>query len=145
MKKLINIALFLLFLFFPLITLSHPGNTASDGCHYCRTNCASWGVTSGARHCHNAKSLPQPSQPIKSTYGEGGTGYTQPAPEYEKPINTNYNLNTSRSINTNTSPQVLGSEYSEPTEPEENYGWLGWVFSIGAAGVGGYWLAKKKN
>ncbi len=31
---------------------SHPGNTASDGCHYCRTNCATWGVPQGQRHCH---------------------------------------------------------------------------------------------
>ena len=33
-------------------TLSHPGRTASDGCHYCRTNCSAWGVPEGARHCH---------------------------------------------------------------------------------------------
>jgi hypothetical protein len=31
---------------------AHPGRTASDGCHYCRTNCAQWGVQQGARHCH---------------------------------------------------------------------------------------------
>ena len=33
--------------------LAHPGRTASDGCHYCRTNCASWGVPQDQRHCHN--------------------------------------------------------------------------------------------
>ncbi|WP_148265990.1 hypothetical protein [Oceanimonas sp. GK1] len=33
-------------------TLAHPGRTASDGCHYCRTNCSSWGVPANARHCH---------------------------------------------------------------------------------------------
>lgn len=32
---------------------SHPGRTASDGCHYCRTNCDKWGVPQGERHCHN--------------------------------------------------------------------------------------------
>jgi hypothetical protein len=31
---------------------AHPGRTASDGCHYCKTNCAKWGVPAGARHCH---------------------------------------------------------------------------------------------
>jgi len=41
------------FMVLPLITLAHPGNTASDGCHYCRTNCSSWGETWNARHCHN--------------------------------------------------------------------------------------------
>ena len=44
-------------LIFAIITLSgsafsHPGRTASDGCHYCRTNCDYWGVPYGARHCH---------------------------------------------------------------------------------------------
>ncbi|MDP3093608.1 MAG: hypothetical protein Q8N16_02480 [bacterium] len=33
-------------------TLAHPGNTASDGCHYCRTNCDYWGVAWNQRHCH---------------------------------------------------------------------------------------------
>lgn len=33
---------------------AHPGATASDGCHYCRTNCAKWGVPEGVRHCHYA-------------------------------------------------------------------------------------------
>ena len=31
---------------------AHPGRTAADGCHYCRTNCAKWGEVAGARHCH---------------------------------------------------------------------------------------------
>ena len=31
---------------------AHPGNTASDGCHYCRTNCDYWGVPWYVRHCH---------------------------------------------------------------------------------------------
>lgn len=31
---------------------AHPGNTASDGCHYCRTNCDKWGVPWNERHCH---------------------------------------------------------------------------------------------
>ena len=34
------------------ITFAHPGRTASDGCHYCRTNCGSWGVPWNERHCH---------------------------------------------------------------------------------------------
>ncbi len=31
---------------------AHPGRTAADGCHYCRTNCTYWGVPWNARHCH---------------------------------------------------------------------------------------------
>ncbi len=33
---------------------AHPGRTASDGCHYCRTNCDKWGEIAGQRHCHNS-------------------------------------------------------------------------------------------
>ena len=45
---------------------AHPGRTAGDGCHYCRTNCSSWGVSYGQRHCHQNKGVPQPSIPIRS-------------------------------------------------------------------------------
>ena len=49
------------------VAYSHPGRTASDGCHYCRTNCEKWGGASyGERHCHRSKGIPQPSEPIRS-------------------------------------------------------------------------------
>lgn len=48
------ILLFLLII--PPTSLAHPGNTASDGCHYCRTNCTSWGEVWNARHCHGGGS-----------------------------------------------------------------------------------------
>lgn len=35
---------------------AHPGNTAADGCHYCRTNCDRWGVPWNERHCHGGGS-----------------------------------------------------------------------------------------
>ena len=35
--------------------LAHPGRTAADGCHYCRTNCEKWGEIQGERHCHGQK------------------------------------------------------------------------------------------
>jgi hypothetical protein len=46
---------------------AHPGRTASDGCHYCRTNCDSWGEVKGARHCHgnNVEELSPKFTPIK--------------------------------------------------------------------------------
>lgn len=40
-------------------SLAHPGNTASDGCHYCRTNCDRWGVPWNERHCHGGSSSPR--------------------------------------------------------------------------------------
>jgi hypothetical protein len=47
---------------------AHPGNMASDGCHYCRTNCDSWGVAWNARHCHGGYApAPQYVPPPTST------------------------------------------------------------------------------
>jgi len=80
-----KIALFisLLLILFPFTSFAHPGRTDSYGCHTCRTNCAKWGLSNGEYHCHNAKALPQPKEPIKSHYSETG-GYTTPAPEYKQ-------------------------------------------------------------
>ena len=50
MNKLIILAL--ASALFTLNAFAHPGRTASDGCHYCRTNCEKWGVPHGTRHCH---------------------------------------------------------------------------------------------
>lgn len=71
-------------LLIPCISFAHPGNTDSSGCHTCRTNCSKWGLSTGEYHCHRAKALPQPKEPIKSHYSETG-GYTTPAPEYKQP------------------------------------------------------------
>ncbi|MDD4376399.1 MAG: SH3 domain-containing protein [Clostridia bacterium] len=70
----LNKILVIIFLYIaiPIITLAHPGNTAADGCHYCWTNCASWGYVYGTRHCHGGGSAYQapstPSCPSMSSY-----------------------------------------------------------------------------
>lgn len=48
----------------PFIVQAHPGNTASDGCHYCRTRCDYWGVAWNERHCHGGYTAPVYSTPI---------------------------------------------------------------------------------
>jgi hypothetical protein len=65
---------------FPIITTAHSGRTDSYGCHTCKTNCASWGLSYGEYHCHQSKGLPQPEEPIKSHKD----GTTEPAPEYSQ-------------------------------------------------------------
>ena len=53
-----------LLLVVPLVLLlvaevaAHPGRTAADGCHYCRTNCDRWNVEADKRHCHGGGSSP---------------------------------------------------------------------------------------
>ena len=47
---------------------AHPGGLASDGCHYCQTNCSSWGVRVNARHCHRS----QPKTPDKKSDDKSG-------------------------------------------------------------------------
>jgi len=65
-----RIAMFVLFLFLsPNLAFAHPGRTASDGCHYCRTNCDKWGVPWGVRHCHGRMEEPV-SLKIKDTVKE---------------------------------------------------------------------------
>jgi len=50
--KILFVFIFFSLIILPKITFAHPGNTASDGCHYCRTNCDKWGVPWNERHCH---------------------------------------------------------------------------------------------
>jgi hypothetical protein len=54
MKKLMAFLLVMAF-FIPIASTAHPGNTDSSGCHTCRTNCPSWGLSYGEYHCHNSK------------------------------------------------------------------------------------------
>jgi hypothetical protein len=56
--KLYFFSFLFLFLTFvaPSVVFAHPGNTAADGCHYCRTNCEKWGVPANERHCHGGGS-----------------------------------------------------------------------------------------
>ncbi|MDD3120479.1 MAG: hypothetical protein PHF46_03670 [Candidatus Gracilibacteria bacterium] len=79
MVKLLLILL--VYIGFNNVAYSHPGNTSSDGCHYCRTNCNKWGYTYGTRHCHNG-GVPQfgPADPLyynyRNTYKAKRTGAT---------------------------------------------------------------------
>ncbi len=123
---------------FSLSTLAHPGRTAADGCHYCRTNCSSWGVAWNQRHCHRAKLLPQPESPIKSHLGDP-EGYTEPAPEYEAPLPKNespvskYNL---------SSPK----QYTAEVVKEDNEGSIWWwVIGIGIITYLFYIFKKNKQ
>lgn len=146
MKKM----LFVSCLFFSMYSIAsaHPGNTDSSGCHTCRTNCSSWGLYAGEYHCHNAKALPQPSEPIKSTYGANGTGYTTPAPEYKVPSTETKNdvveKQPEKEIQ-NTLP-ISSAQLKEKDEEDNNDSdFFNGALSMIALGGGAYWWNKRKN
>ncbi len=51
---------------------AHPGNTSSDGCHFCKTNCGKWGYTSGTRHGHHGEVCDSSKGPIDPIYSDRG-------------------------------------------------------------------------
>lgn len=96
----------------PLFSSAHPGRTDASGCHTCRTNCANWGLATGEYHCHNAKAVPQPLPPVKSTYGENGTGYVSPAPEYAIPKT----VSVPKPVQATTTSQTARKVVPKPTK-----------------------------
>ena len=100
MKKL-SFILITLTLVIPSISFAHPGRTDDSGCHTCRTNCASWGLSTGEYHCHRSKGVTQPTEPVRSIRNEGGIGTTVPAPEYKVPV-----VNTIKKQPATTTPIV---------------------------------------
>lgn len=111
MKKII-LSLIVSTLIIPSISFAHPGRTDSSGCHTCRTNCASWGLSTGEYHCHRSKGVVQPIEPIKSVRNENGVGKTIPAPEYKVPAS---NVNTS-TVNT--------TKVEKPSTIKRFFDWL---------------------
>ena len=103
---LLLITLVFLLFFIPKNISAHPGRTASDGCHYCRTNCASWGEVQGARHCHGGYSPP-------STYTAPiATPLPTPTPT-SRPTSTPTPIPT---VTPTPTPEVQGEQTSKPTQ-----------------------------
>ncbi|MFA7209371.1 MAG: hypothetical protein WC120_03715 [Parcubacteria group bacterium] len=73
MKNILACVILLGMIVFSDNAFAHPGNTASDGCHYCRTNCDKWGVAWNERHCHEGK--PSLAKQDSSTGDGNGIAY----------------------------------------------------------------------
>ena len=109
---------------YSLPVYAHPGRTDSAGCHTCRTNCSSWGLSYGEYHCHQSKGIPQPEYPIHSRLGS--PGYTEPAPEYTTPKSITPQTReptTASSNNSNSS----GGGVAEPLLVTAGLGGVGWL------------------
>jgi hypothetical protein len=122
------VALFSVLFSFTITGVSaHPGNTASDGCHYCRTNCDKWSVAWNVRHCHGGYVAPAPTKvPVVYTPTPATTRTAQPSTKSSSP---QQNLQNNKSATSN----------SDNT--------LGGLLATGIALAGGYyglkWLGRK--
>jgi hypothetical protein len=155
MEKKILTSCLLFSLLLPFLTNAHPGRTDSRGCHTCRTNCASWGLSSGEYHCHRSKGLPQPKEPVTSTKNEGGIGSTVPAPEYKTPKTENTNKLIEKSIEEKTPvnnnetnnkpvPAVTKTKSDVKKEAENDNTGAVWFWTT-LIGTGTYLIGKKKG
>lgn len=102
MKKILLTSLFLLLLLAPTVS-AHPGRTASDGCHYCRTNCDSWGVPWNERHCHGGYTAPVV---VPKTYTPTNT----PVPPTATPYPTSTPIPTDTPVPTSTTIPISNSQ-----------------------------------
>lgn len=134
-KKFLILSIIIVGLFcFFYFASAHSGRTDSSGCHTCRTNCRSWGLSQGEYHCHRAKALPQPEPPVKSHRGYP-EGYTEPAPEYEAPSTLPF------SENEPLKSDKFTAQVAE--ENDEGFNWL-WLLGIGGVIYIFYIIFKKK-
>lgn len=99
MKRVMLCAVFFMCLIIGIVpVMAHPGKTDSKGCHYCRSNCASWGLRNGEYHCHNGGgSSSNSSSPSSSSSS------TQSRSSQSSTVNYVYGCTNKNSINYNSS------------------------------------------
>lgn len=134
----------------PQETYAHPGNTAADGCHYCRTNCDKWGVPYNERHCHNGGSAPAPvveqTAPVISATPTPAPTLKQtatprpsirptikpsPSNEPSPSVSPSPSITPSPSVEASSSAAVMGiSEIKTEPKKEEARGFWNWLFSL---------------
>lgn len=84
-KNYLSWFLAILLIFVPMLAEAHPGRTDSNGGHYCRTNCAKWGLKNNEYHYHNgggSKSKPAETKKpnVKATTKPTSKPAVTPAP-----------------------------------------------------------------
>lgn len=98
MKKRFSIIIFLIAMM-PTLVLAHPGRTDANGCHYCRTNCAKYGLGDGEYHCHDGSSSSNNSSSGNSNSNTNSNSTTNDS--------ESNSLNNSSSNTTNNSETII--------------------------------------
>ena len=87
-KRILKIASMIIVLLMMITPISaHPGRTDANGGHYCRTNCAKWGLRDGEYHYHNgggsssSSSSDSSSSSSSTDSGSSSTSQTQSTPQ----------------------------------------------------------------
>lgn len=161
-RKYLILALFVagFFIFIPNFTQAHPGRTASDGCHYCRTNCSSWGYTTGTRHCHDGgSSVPAVKyETPKTSVVETKELEKQIENKTEKRESTVLGSEEKNEINEvpekveeeipevkeiKKEPQTISSVQKTENNLQDNNSGGGWFWPLVIGGVAGFFIKSK--
>lgn len=140
MKKVMKLALSLVGAAFFVVLPSnqvaaHPGNTASDGAHFCWTNCASWGEVYGQRHYHGGYSEPEYEYEYEPEYDE--PVYDEPDYDDSEPT-----YDDSEEADLFATPAETADATKVAAAESADYSWL-WYLGGLAAFFGFYWWEER--
>lgn len=120
MKKIFLIGLFSSILFIQIV-YAHPGKTDSSGCHYCRKNCAKWGLENDEYHCHNGGTyINKKGQTFNSDGTEIIESNNSDSTDKSDVSNNENNNNVNSNSSNNTTSSNLNTNKTESTKKEEN-------------------------
>ena len=114
LKIFISISMIML----PISVFAHPGNTNESGCHYCRTNCAKWGLDNNEYHCHNGNTYTNSKDDI---YDKSGTKISSGSASNENTTQKEESSNNNQQIekpSTDTESNNNTTSNKEPQTPE---------------------------
>lgn len=105
-KKIIFILFLITLLMDCNVVYAHPGRTNSSGCHYCKTNCSSWGLDDGEYHCHNGNTYTNSKGQL---FSSDGSLINDNSNSGNSSVNDSSNNNSSNSNNNSSSSNKTNS------------------------------------